>query len=846
MRVILYSFTIVLASVLTSGSLVAGTNGILEGRTIDKQTHDGIVGVNVTIDGMHLGGTTDSEGYYQINNVRAGVYDVRFSILGYQRIIMKQVTIIPDLRTRLNMELNASVIELNAVEIRTEQPLIQRDQAATEFSIGETKIENLPVSTIQEVVALQPGTTLEGNVCGGKTAEVVYLVDGIQLQDVIGGGLGATLPKSSITALTIYTGGFEAEYGNALSGVINVVTKTGSDRHTIGVRLERDNWLPLEWNEQQDREMELELTASGPLLPRQLSYFTAHTASFSDSRWWQDFREFFPSSISKNYSGLGKLEYEMSPSMKLNLQGIYSLHSWRDYEYSWRYNLDGLPARSRNSYRLTAGISQTLSDHSFYTVSMSEFLLKSRIGEGDKNDLSLQPYEYDFFLRYIIAGERNWWANTRQTITTLKGDYTNQIGKEHFFKTGIELNLYDIYSDLVKYEPQKTYFGKPIADAPMLNYSNTYSYFPRSGSAFIQDKIQFEHDGSNLSLGIRWDFFDPRAERPIVEYIALNSSHDFKQQVTGTTRARFKQQFSPRVALAAPVGPLSFFFLNFGYYFQFPLFDYLYSGINPVQLREGVKNVLTGNPDLEPERTITWEIGFKNGITNNIVWSVTYFQKHTENQVDAKTLVPFDSKYAGDYGFASYVNNAEALARGIEFVVSKEYDERLSGSASYAYMTTEGLSEYVDQQINFAQWGFPVAPTTFPLSWDQRHTFKANIESKLPLGIQSNLILLYNSARPYTYYPTRDGFKPANPTQQFVPNNARMQNVFFLNLKLSKQFMLNEFPKSTLTIYADGRNILNTENVKWIDSNGRIGGELNDPGAYYDPRRVRIGARVEF
>lgn len=821
-----------------------GTTGILEGKVVDKQTRQPLIAVNVSVLGTKLGAVTDGEGEYRVNNIRAGIYNVRFSMIGYKTLVMKGVTLVPDLRTRLNVELEQSAIEMEVVEVFAEKPLIQRDQAATVFSIGELKLEKLPVSKFQEVLMLQPGTTLEGNVRGGKTTEVVFLVDGLPVQDVIAGGLGTNLPKSSISGLSIHTGGIEAEYGNAMSGVVNVITKSGGEGHQIAVRYERDNWLPDRWIQQQNRTIEMEVSAGGPVIPGELSYFTANNLITSDSRWWQDFQYLFLSPISQELTGFGKIEYVVSPTLRLSTQGIYSLSKWRDYEFSWRFNLAGLPARSRDSYRAAFMVSNTLSQSTFYTLTLSTFYLRSKIGDGVKEDLTLQPYEYDFFLRYVIGGNRNWWADTKQRVYTIKGDITSEIIKSHLFKIGVEYNVFNVVSDLVKYEPQTTYFGKPIIGAPLLNYSNAYNYRPRSGSVYVQDKVELERDGSNFSIGLRWDFLDPTAERPILD-IPTNPD-EYQEVVTGHVKASLKQQFSPRLSFAAPVGASSFFFVNFGHYFQYPLFDYLYSGVNPVQLRHGVKNVQPGNPDLQPERTIAWEAGFKHGINENVVGSVTYFQKRFLNQIDTKTLVPFDSKFAGDYGFASYVNNAEASATGLEFVLSRERDDRLSGSISYTYMITEGISEYVDQSINYLQWGFPLFPKAYPLSWDQRHAIKADLDFKISGGVQSNLVVLYNSPRPYTYYPTRDGFTAVDTNRMFLPNNARMFEVLFLNLKLSKQFALGDQKQYQLTIYADIRNLLNKKNVRWLDSNGRIGGELGDPSAYYEGRRVRVGLRLEL
>ena len=243
---------------------------------------------------------------------------------------------------------------------------------------------------------------------------------------------------------------------------------------------------------------------------------------------------------------------------------------------------------------------------------------------------------------------------------------------------------------------------------------------------------------------------------------------------------------------------------------------------------------------------MAWELGFKYGINPNLVASFTYFKKSFKNQIDSKTLVPFDSKSAGDYGFASYVNNAEANASGFEVVLSREHDEKLTGTLSYSLMTTEGISEAAGQGIEYAQWGFPVPAVAFPLSWDQRHTVKADGEFKLGGDVLLNLVVLFNSARPYTYFPTRDGFTPIDSAISFVPNNRRMENVVIVNAKISKTMVFGDQGQYRLSLYADGRNILNKKNVRWIDSSGRIGGELNDPGAYYDPRRVRIGMQLSF
>ncbi len=832
-----------LLSVYVAPAKSLGITGVLEGRIRDKSTGEPLPGVNIVVLNSHYGSASDSSGYYLIGNVRAGVYSVRFSMVGFASVEMEDVTVLPDLRTRIDIDLDPSSLEIGEIIVRADRPLIQRDLPATVYAVGGVKLEKLPVSSFREVLALQPGTTIEGNVRGGKTTEVLFLVDGLPIQDVLGGGPSMNLPRSAITGLTIHTGGYEAEYGNALSGVVNIITRSGTNRHHAGIRIERDSWLPSDWNRQQNRQSEFEVSAGGPIRQNRAYYYTAHLININDTRWWQDFRHFFNSPISSEFSGFNKFDYYISPKIRAALHGVYSVRRWHDYEFSWRFNLTGLPSRKSDTNRLAFSLNHTLGKYAFYSITASRYYHRSRLNERGSIPADPEPYEYDFFLRYIVGGQRYWHADARQIVYTLKGDFTAHIALSHIVKFGVEYNMYDLTSELIKLEPQLTYFGKPIPDAALLNYSNGYEYRPRSGSIYLQDKIELVRDGTSISFGVRWDFLDPTATRPIVEFIP-RSPGEYEQVVTGYAPARIHHQVSPRIALAAPVGTSTFFFLNFGHYFQYPLFDLLYSGMHPAQIREGIKNVQAGNPDLEPERTIMWEGGFKYGVRDDVVVSITMFRKNFKNQIDSKTLIPFDSKSSGDYGYASYVNNAEATANGMEFVIAKEKGEPYTGSISYTYMYAEGISEYVDQTLNYAQWGFPLAVKPYPLSWDQRHSIKGDLEFVFNRSVHGNLILLYNSGRPYTYFPTRDGYTPVDTTKVFLPNNARMQSNLFLNVKIEYDISVSPSSGIEITVFADVRNILNSKNVRWIDSTGRIGGELGDPGAYYDPRRINIGVRL--
>ncbi|MBN2089573.1 TonB-dependent receptor [candidate division KSB1 bacterium] len=828
-------------------SLFSGTTGILEGIVLDKATMKPLAGVNVFILETRQGSATNQNGFFKIHNVRSGTYRVRVSMIGYRMLTFNNITIIPDLKVRLNVELTESPIEMDAIEVRAERPLIQTDVKGTVYELSAQKMNQLPIEKFQEVVGLQAGTTVEGNVRGGKIREVIYLIDGLPVQDVIRGGLGSELPISAISQLSVKTGGFDAEYGNALSGVVNVITQTGSNEHRFFLRADNDH---LFGGTQASKATNLELSAGGPIKNSKLYYFLANNLFLSDTRWWQDFQYFFDSPIQNEINGLGKIDWHLNPSMRMSAQILYSLNRWRDYEFSWRYNLNGLPPQQRNSFRTALFWTHTLSQNTFYSVSLSQYYLNSKIGEGAGEDIEGIPYQYDFYSLYIVSGDRVLWANMKQLASSMKAEITNQFHPRHEFKAGFELKHYNVDSDVRKMEPQKTYFGKPLVLLPLLNYSSRYHYYPRSGSIFIQDKFESGKNQSGISVGLRFDFLDPRASRPAVELVPVKEN-EYRENLVAYKPAKIQYNLSPRFGFSFPITEKSHLFINYGHYIQYPLFEHLYSGLDNVNLRYGV-NVLRGNPNLLAEKTRAWEISARHNAFENVVVSALYFKKETTDQIDTKTFVPSNSRIAGDYGFCEYVNNPYAISHGFEFIVSRETGKWIRGSFSYTIMDAKGISEYEDQGLNYAQWGFAVANSPFYLSWDQRHTVKADIVLDLPLSTTANIIWQYHNGRPYTYYPSQDGFTPDNPDILFLPNNRRMPANNFLDLKVSKEFKFGHILKASQThrykvaLYVECKNVFNQKNVRWIDSSGRIGGELSDPSAYYTGRRTALGVEIEL
>lgn len=832
---------LILLSLLASAPAAAGTNGILEGTVRDRKTREPLPGVNIMVVGSQRGTVSDTTGYFLLQNIRAGRYDVRVTHIGYQTALLKGVTINPDLRTRIAVDLEASDVTMEEMVVIQQKPLIQRDVTGTTHTLSFEETQLLPLDNVVDAMRIKPGVTMEGNVRGGKSTEVLYLVDGLPVQDVLSGGLSTRLPNSSITGMSLYTGGFEAEYGNALSGVVNIVTRTGTDVHQVTVRADHDH---LFGGTEHSRAAELELSAAGPVIGNQLYYVAAVNGLISDTRWWQDMRHFHRSPVEQTVNAFMKLDYLLSPTVRLGGQVLYSDRDWHDYEFSWRFNLGGLPVQHRTSYRIAAMLSHSVSETFYYTASLSRYTLHSTIGDGSREALASEPpYEYDFYLRYIVAGKQAWWNRSAQQTYTGKFDGTIKVNKDHLVKFGVEINQYDLTADIVRYEPRKTYFGKPIAGVPQLNFSSSYGYRPRSGSAYVQSKTDVPNQGVLFNAGLRYDFLDPTAERPSIEAIPqADTGYTFR--VTGSVPAAFKHQFSPRLGAAMQVAERGYLFINLGWYFQYPLFEYMYTGLDRVALARGI-SAITGNPDLEPERTKVWELSFKYSLPLDVVASLTYFRKESTNLIDSKTFIPGDSKLAGGFGFAEYVNNPYGLSRGLEVVLSRDRGAWLTGEISYTYMVTEGVSGSSADGFYVAQYGLPPGQRVYPLSWDQRHTVKGVLYVSTPWGMTVATVAEWHSGRPYTFYPTSTGFEKIDGGV-FAQNNARMPAFANVDVKVEQAFRPDWWPGSTLTAYVDCRNLLDELNVRWMDSNGRVGGELSDPSGYSIGRRTSLGLKVEF
>ena len=207
----------------------AQTTGKISGKIVDADQNTPLIGVNIIIPQTQKGTSSDQDGYFNIINVSPGKYTLKIMMIGYESLTIEDVIVSVNRTTSLDLKMNQSVLESDEIVIYASKLSRKKDQTSTVKNISSEEMELLPVENISDVVNMQAGI-VAGHFRGGRSDEVNYMIDGVPVNDAFGGVAAvSTLEVESVKDLEVITGTFNAEYGNAMSGVVNAVTKNGSN-----------------------------------------------------------------------------------------------------------------------------------------------------------------------------------------------------------------------------------------------------------------------------------------------------------------------------------------------------------------------------------------------------------------------------------------------------------------------------------------------------------------------------------------------------------------------------------------------------------------------------------------
>jgi hypothetical protein len=231
----------VVFAVLASAALLtalpfeaAASRGKVFGRVTDARTKEPLIGVNVVIVGTTMGGSTDLQGEYFIANVPVGTYDLKASMIGYRDVVVTGARVYDDRTTEVHFEMTETVIEFGeTVVVSAQRPLVEKDNTASRIVVEAREISTRPATEFSDVFSTLPGVTMDGGVMrvrGGTLDGVAFLVDGTRARNPLDQSAYINFNLSAIKELEVITGSFNAEYGEAQSGVVKITTKDGGPK----------------------------------------------------------------------------------------------------------------------------------------------------------------------------------------------------------------------------------------------------------------------------------------------------------------------------------------------------------------------------------------------------------------------------------------------------------------------------------------------------------------------------------------------------------------------------------------------------------------------------------------
>ena len=877
----------------------AGTTGRISGRALEKG-NDPVSFANVIVLGTKQGTMTDETGAFVIAGIPVGTYQVKLQAIGYDPII-QTVQVNAGQTAVVNFSLGQTKVvkEVETIEVRAEKR-IDTKSSTTKQTISAEKLKEIPVDNLSQAIATKAGIVAQGGELhfrGGRGGEVKFQFDGVEATDPAFGGQ-ASIANLAVAGTDVLSGGFDAEYGNALSGVVSVSTKEGSDRLGGEVRWDTDRYGdPTKTFDNYDR---FTFGFGGPTPVKNLTYFATYEGSFSDtylksgmSRPHRTLLDFIQlgnrqsNQINTNF----KLAYRMNPRNKLTFETINNHTITTPYDHEWsrkgyvsvlydttrgsdgsvtlnpRYgswsatpvdstsqfvNLaDHVPTFDDRFQQFTTVWTNQLSDKSVWTTRVASLNFNTTNTVGGKD-----PWEYWVQSPFYWSGnigfgtENNPFFAThgdqpvylkRQTrVYTLKTDYSTRRWKQHTWKTGIEAK-YNRVQNLSLAFPNSESNGLPGGTR------SDFVNFNPEGAAYVQDRWEFE--GLVLNAGLRFDLFSPGSQIAAVD---LKSGK------------RFKQQFSPRLGIAYPVSDRDVLSFHYGWTYQTPARSFIFEN-RGISSTVGVK----GNPDLEPETNIAYQAGVQHLFTKDISGQFSVFFK------DIYGLITVRQERDENGNLVNvYFNGDYASARGFEASLIKSFSHKFSTDVNYTYSIATGVASDPNTALQFFNGGRLYLPISEqPLNWDQRHTVSIASTIRDPGKWGLRMLWTYGSGFPFT-----PGFRNDRRPDPALTNSRRMPSQARLTVDGDKFYKIWG---QNVTLFVDARNVLDATNIQnlspgrrspfvntagddytiYYTETGRTGGAYlqdvngdnvldwvptHDPRVFEEGRNVRMGVSVTF
>ena len=878
--------------IITATLIYAGTTGKIAGKIIDKSTGEVLIGANILIVGTTIGASSDIDGNYFILNIPPGEYQVKASMLGYSSFTVQKVRVSIDQTTKIDFELNSESIELADVVVTAEKSVVRKDLTSTEETISGENISMLPLEDVSAVVNLQAGV-VDGHFRGGRGNEVKYLIDGVPVNDVYSGQSSLSAEVNSIEEIQVLTGTFNAEYGEALSGVVNQVTKIAGDKLDGNISFYTGDYISSHTDIFTNIDhisptnvYMIQGNVSGPVpgLENFIKFFLSGRYNYDEgsiygqrifnpsdssnfsannsSDWYVGStgdKAYVPMNFNKKLSLQGKLALNVGGGKGIVLSGLYQDNKYRDYDHIYRLNPDGDYQKFQKSFLGIASYTLLLDNSAFVDFSVS----------GIRSEFKQYVYEDPLDSRYVdpnrksdvsgnaflTGGTQNWHFNHTTTSITGKSDFTWQIDNVNQIKSGIDFTHHDLKYEDFQIIIDATSNFKPMLPLPGAFNYNTYQANPYQFAYYIQDKVEIDY--LIVNAGLRFDYFEPDGSY-LKDPNKINLLDGLQPPFPDSllTNAKSKSQISPRLGLSYPISDKGAVHISYGHFFQIPPFENLYRNPNfriPLtgDFPENIGNTI-GNADLEPQQTIMYEIGLQQALTDELGITVTGYYKDIRNLLAAEIYIKNEFRK-----FSKLINKDHGSVKGITLSFEKRFIGGVGATLDYTFQIAKGSASDPNAAFNNAQSNPPIESNKqlVPLDWDRTHSLNFTLTLGVPGDYIASFIGRLGSGLPYT---------PSLQNQRTGLENSDNRPAFYdVDVYATKFF---ELAGHQFSVYVKVFNLFDTLNeINVFGDTGRAGDTLEltrnqtaprgvntikefftRPDFYSSPRQIVIGADFSF
>ncbi|MEX0721898.1 MAG: TonB-dependent receptor [Balneolaceae bacterium] len=486
-------------------SFVVAQSGKIQGKVLEAGTGEPLIGATVSIQNTTKGTVTDVDGEYLMLNVEPGTYTLEARFIGYATAIVQEVIVRTDLTTNQDFELEVEAYEGEEVIVTAERQTVIKDITSSESRVSSEEIEKLPVQEMSDVIQLQAGVNVDNgggiHIRGGRTSEISYVVDGIRVTDDYDRSQGVRIENESIQELQVISGSFNAEHGQAMSGIINVVTKSGNNTFQGSFNGWSGGYLATNKSEVYDgigtsiqsynplRMNNLSASLSGPIIKDKLTFF-ATARRFENQGWLTGRNAFSPHGAFIDTLGLDTNfdDYRTNYNERVDFT-----KPWYSVDTTFIQGEEQLILRddgTRDSSLVNMNNYESLSFQSNLQFNLSSLLKFNLIGSyGEEVSRG-----YDHQGRLVPGGRstgysNNYSLNFKTTITPSSKTFItiNAANRFNEYKSYLYEDPYDPrYFNFDKIAPSPEGYGLGVPDNGEFSYYGTNNNrFFRSTNTFI-------------------------------------------------------------------------------------------------------------------------------------------------------------------------------------------------------------------------------------------------------------------------------------------------------------------------------------------------------------------------